>query len=66
MGICEECGAPLVDDRGCSYCEGTYCQAHQLPEHHDCPGVRGADRGGSGDEGDNERSDPGAGHGDQG
>ncbi|MFB6079628.1 MAG: AN1-type zinc finger domain-containing protein [Haloferacaceae archaeon] len=39
MVTCEVCGAALVDDRGCSYCDGTYCQAHQLPEHHDCPGV---------------------------
>ncbi|MFB6302841.1 MAG: AN1-type zinc finger domain-containing protein [Haloferacaceae archaeon] len=40
MVTCEECGTDLVDGRGCSYCEGTYCQDHRLPEHHDCAGVR--------------------------
>ncbi|WP_135825767.1 AN1-type zinc finger domain-containing protein [Halorussus ruber] len=46
MTTCERCGEKIVGDRGCSYCEGTYCSAHQLPEKHDCPGVKDLDKTG--------------------
>ncbi|NEU56421.1 AN1-type zinc finger domain-containing protein [Halorussus sp. MSC15.2] len=46
MATCEECGEKLVGERGCSYCQGTFCQHHQLPEKHDCPGVKNLDQTG--------------------
>lgn len=36
---CRRCGDRLPDARGCSYCGGTYCSNHRLPENHDCAGV---------------------------
>ncbi|WP_254534996.1 AN1-type zinc finger domain-containing protein [Halomarina litorea] len=36
---CRRCGDRLHDVRGCSYCSGTYCSTHRLPENHDCPGI---------------------------
>ena len=41
MATCNHCGEGTVDSRECSYCSNTYCQSHQLPEKHDCPGVHG-------------------------
>ncbi|UPV74454.1 hypothetical protein M0R89_18225 [Halorussus limi] len=46
MDTCEQCGEKLVGARGCSYCEGTFCPHHQLPEKHDCPGVKNLDKTG--------------------
>lgn len=40
MATCRKCGATLVGSRECSYCGDTYCPDHQLPENHDCPGVK--------------------------
>jgi predicted nucleic acid binding AN1-type Zn finger protein len=45
MVTCDECGADLVDGRGCSYCAGTYCADHRLPERHGCDAMDGTDDG---------------------
>ena len=46
MTDCEQCGEKIIGMRGCSYCEGTFCPEHQLPEKHDCPGVKDLDKTG--------------------
>jgi predicted nucleic acid binding AN1-type Zn finger protein len=40
MGRCEDCDAGVIGHRGCTYCAGTYCLIHRLPENHGCSGVR--------------------------
>jgi len=37
---CLECGKEKDLFYRCSYCEGTYCSNHRLPEAHACDGVR--------------------------
>lgn len=46
MATCERCGEKIVGTRECSYCEGTYCPEHRLPENHDCSGVKDLDKTG--------------------
>lgn len=46
MATCEQCGEKIVGARECSYCEGTFCPEHRLPENHDCQGVRNLDKTG--------------------
>ncbi|MCX8182975.1 MAG: hypothetical protein N3F08_00940 [Crenarchaeota archaeon] len=36
MAKCEVCGSELVLPFVCSYCKGTFCSRHGLPETHDC------------------------------
>lgn len=47
MATCEQCGEKIVGTRECSYCDGTYCPDHRLPEKHDCQGVKGLDKTGA-------------------
>lgn len=38
MGSCEYCGESINQlAYECNYCEAFYCQAHRLPEAHNCP-----------------------------
>ncbi|QZA88940.1 rhomboid family intramembrane serine protease [Salinarchaeum sp. IM2453] len=39
MPKCDVCGYEVTLPRECSYCGGTYCEDHRLPEAHDCPGL---------------------------
>lgn len=41
MGGCSACGAKIGGTMAysCSYCTGTHCKEHRLPENHHCPGV---------------------------
>jgi len=42
MGDCHECGVGDVLTRQCEYCKQSFCPDHQLPENHNCPGLRRA------------------------
>lgn len=39
MPPCDECGLVTDLPYRCSYCGGTFCGTHRLPESHDCPGL---------------------------
>ncbi|MEM3646893.1 MAG: AN1-type zinc finger domain-containing protein [Thermofilum sp.] len=36
MARCEACGSEVSLPFVCSYCKGTFCSRHRLPEAHDC------------------------------
>ncbi|MFW6127808.1 MAG: rhomboid family intramembrane serine protease [Halobacteriota archaeon] len=38
MNTCDICGKKEFLPYKCSYCGGTFCAAHRLPEMHNCPG----------------------------
>lgn len=40
MRECDHCGNDLRFPYKCSYCDQAFCGDHQLPESHDCDGVR--------------------------
>jgi hypothetical protein len=40
MGHCDLCGAEQQFPFECSYCGGTFCSEHRLPENHLCPVAR--------------------------
>ena len=40
MRRCEYCGREEWMPYTCSYCGGTFCSEHRLPESHDCPGLK--------------------------
>lgn len=40
MTACSQCGEQLDMGYSCSYCTGSYCSDHRLPESHSCPGLR--------------------------
>jgi uncharacterized protein YkwD len=39
MDRCDVCGDGSFPQYGCRRCGRTHCDAHRLPEHHDCPGL---------------------------
>ena len=39
MPPCDRCGKGSNLPYQCSYCGGTYCSTHRLPEAHECPGL---------------------------
>jgi hypothetical protein len=39
MEKCVLCGEPLILPRSCNYCNQYFCEKHQLPEKHRCPGL---------------------------
>lgn len=41
MPDCDHCGTTINDVQlfECSFCGGTFCPDHRLPEAHDCPAV---------------------------
>lgn len=39
MANCQKCGAEVDLPFICSYCRGTYCAYHRLPENHACPNL---------------------------
>ncbi|MFC4356649.1 winged helix-turn-helix transcriptional regulator [Halobium salinum] len=40
IATCRTCETELPVARECSYCAHHYCAEHQLPENHDCAGVK--------------------------
>lgn len=36
MAECDICGETSSFDYSCRYCDGTFCNKHQLPERHNC------------------------------
>ncbi len=38
MAVCDKCGNEVALPYNCSYCGGTFCGEHRLPENHDCKG----------------------------
>jgi len=36
MATCDLCGRSVDLSHSCSYCEGTFCDQHRVPETHDC------------------------------
>lgn len=38
MAVCDACGKEVALPFKCSYCGGTFCAEHRLPENHDCKG----------------------------
>ncbi|WP_238479457.1 AN1-type zinc finger domain-containing protein [Natranaeroarchaeum sulfidigenes] len=36
MAACDICGETSSFDYSCRYCDGTFCNKHQLPERHNC------------------------------
>ncbi|MBO3833162.1 MAG: hypothetical protein FGF51_07275, partial [Candidatus Brockarchaeota archaeon] len=36
MAKCEVCGSEVILPFVCSYCKGTFCSHHRLPEAHNC------------------------------
>lgn len=45
MASCVTCGADVDGSlaHSCSYCGGSYCPDHRLPENHNCAGIRASD-----------------------
>jgi hypothetical protein len=39
MPVCDQCGQADIS-RSCSYCGDNFCVEHQLPENHDCSGLK--------------------------
>jgi uncharacterized protein YkwD len=41
MPQCDRCEKEIREELifSCSYCTGSYCSSHRLPENHNCPGV---------------------------
>jgi hypothetical protein len=39
MPECDQCGEKDIS-QSCSYCDGSFCAEHRLPENHDCPGLK--------------------------
>lgn len=41
---CDRCGKEVREELifSCSYCTGSYCSTHRLPENHNCPGISAA------------------------
>ena len=37
MNKCDVCGKDQVFPFHCSYCSGTFCSEHRIPESHNCP-----------------------------
>jgi hypothetical protein len=39
MPVCDQCGNEDVS-HDCSYCDGTFCSRHRIPESHECSGLK--------------------------
>lgn len=39
MPVCDHCGKEDVS-HDCSYCDGTFCSRHRIPETHECSGLK--------------------------
>jgi hypothetical protein len=42
MGNCDYCGENVELPYRCSYCRGTFCSEHRLPENHNCTELKAA------------------------
>ncbi|KUO40136.1 MAG: hypothetical protein AVW06_02810 [Hadesarchaea archaeon DG-33-1] len=40
MATCDVCGEEIALPYKCSYCRGTFCSKHRLPENHPCRGLK--------------------------